>query len=115
MAKRIAAVTDDAVEAYNRILAQPNGVLRRVSRVGIERRRGDIMRCARAAGRICLELYGDKTVTTKFWDQYFNEIDKDDFKAGRQPCVGQHVNWKPSFEYLTRENVMIEVFESAVS
>lgn len=114
-AQRIAQITQDATEAYNRILARPNGLLPQATPVGDMERRKNVTRCIKQASAICQHQFGDPKVTPHFWDRYFHEVDKDDFMAGRGQYSGRHNNWKPSFEYLTRPKTMIDVFEKAVS
>lgn len=113
--RRISEVTDDAMAAYNAILAKPKGLLTAATRVGIERRRREVERVIRCASRICKELYGDTQILPMFWEQYFNQCNKDDFLSGRKQGGPGHENWKPNFEFLTREKIMLEVFEKAVS
>lgn len=112
-AERLRTVTVDAIEAYNRILGKPNGELPSVSlRVGFDKRARQVGRCVKVARDICATLYaGDTTITPAFWQAYFESIADDPFRSGRQkPGVG-HENWKPNFEYLTREAVMLDVFD----
>jgi hypothetical protein len=115
-AERLRQVTLDAIAAFNEILGRPNGLLPAVSaKVGLERRLAQVKRCLRVARQICGELLKSQTVTREFWDAYFAQCDRDDFKSGRQPPGKGHENWTPSFEYLTREAVMLDVFEKATS
>jgi hypothetical protein len=113
--RRVCEITDECIAAYNAILAKPHGKLAKVSAVGIENRRKDVKRSIEVASRMCLELYGDRKITPEFWQQYFSEVNKDDFKAGRQAGGPGHENWLPTFEYLTRPAIMVDVFEKAMS
>lgn len=112
---RIAAITDEAIAAFNAILGKPNGLLPRVTGVGIEKRRDQVKRCLKVASDICNEQYGCPKVTPQFWEQYFATVDQDAFRSGRGPYTGDHMNWRPTFEYLTRPRTMLEVFERAVA
>jgi len=109
-------VTVDAITAFNAKLGKPKGKLAAVSlTIGIEKRQTQVKRCLRVATQICREQYGDPRVTPEFWVAYCAEIDRDPFKSGRtQPGEG-HANWRPTFEYLTREKTMLEVFDAAVA
>jgi hypothetical protein len=115
-AERLVQVTIDAIEAFNAVLGKPNGLLPAVNaKVGIEKRRQQVKRCLRVARQICEQEFGAPTVTPEFWSTYFAEVDRDPFKSGKQAPGRGHENWKPSFEYLTREAVMLAVFDSATS
>lgn len=113
--QRLAEVTDDAVAAYNAILAKPHGKLPVVTSISIERRRDEVKRSVRAISRICDELYGESIISPKFWEQYFTECKRDDFLSGYGGYSEQHKNWTPDFEYLTREKTVTKVFERAMS
>lgn len=113
-AQRLSVHTDNAMAAYNAIVAKPAGLLSRVTKVGIEERRTDVKRCLRVAARICQHQYGDPAITPQFWDDYFHLVAEDDFKSGRQKSGKGHPNWRPGFEYLTRRETMTEVFEHAL-
>ena len=54
-------------------------------------------------------------VTRQFWDDYFAEVNRDDFRAGRRAGGKGHEGWTPDFEYLTRKDVMSAVFDRALS
>lgn len=112
---RVSEITKDAVTAYNAILAKPNGRLPKVTELGMEKRRADVKRVIRLAQRTCKNLYGDSRITPQFWEQYFGEVNKDDFKAGRQRPGNGHENWTPGFEYLTRPATMLDVIEKAAA
>lgn len=114
--QRLIEITDDAVEAFNRILGRPVGLLPAVHpTVGKEKRRKEVGRILKVVRDICLDQYKDPHITKTFWEDYFSECERDDFKSGRQLAGKGHENWKPSFEYLTREAVVIEVFDKANS
>lgn len=113
--ERISAVTNDAIAAYNRILGKPSGLLRSVrTAVGIDTRREQVKRCLKTASEICQDLYGDSRITQEFWTAYFESAAEDDFHSGRGPYSGEHKNWRPDFEFLTRKATMLKLFERAV-
>ena len=114
-AQRLAVVTDDAIAAYNAILARPRGVLPKATAIGIEEKRRWVKRVLPIAKQICQDRYGDTRITPDFWKGYFGACAQDPFKSGRQEPGRGHENWKPDFEYLTRKDVMIEVFDQATS
>lgn len=110
----LARITDEAVAAYNRILAKPNGRLSPVTALSIATRREQVAKSFDVAAEICRDRFGDPTVTPEFWTAYFEEVSYDEFRSGRAQYAGSHSNWKPDFEYLVRPATMIKVFESAV-
>lgn len=113
--ERLSVVTNEAIEAYNRILAKPSGLLAAVKpSVGLETRREQVRRCLKTAGEICAEQFGDSRVTPEFWQAYFETAADDDFHAGRGPYSGGHANWRPDFEFLTRKATMLKLFERAI-
>jgi hypothetical protein len=115
-AERLRQVTEDAIAAFNAKLGKPNGLLSAVhATVGREKRQGQVKRCLRTARQICEQQFGSTTITPAFWEAYFAECDRDPFKSGRQQPGRGHENWTPSFEYLTREDVMLAVFDKATS
>ena len=114
-AERLSVVTSDAVLAYNRILGKPNGLLRAVrASVGVDTRREQVKRCLKTASEICQDLYGDSRITPEFWAAYFESAAADDFSSGRGPYTGDHKDWRPDFEYLTRKTTILKLFERAV-
>lgn len=113
-AERLSAVTADAIEAYNRILGKPDGLLTAVSaKVGRAKRQDQVRRSLQTASEICDDQFGDKKITPEFWTSYFAACSEDDFTSGRGPYTGSHANWRPDFEYLTRPATMLKVFERA--
>lgn len=115
-AQRLRQVTVEAIAAFNAKLGKPNGCLASVSlRVGLSKREQQVARILRTAGEICEEQYGSKRITAEFWEAYFAEIDRDPFKSGRGEPGRGHERWMPTFEYLTREKTMLEVFDAAQS
>jgi ferredoxin len=114
--QRLGQVTDEAIEAFNAspLVKANGGVLAGVSRtVGREKRQGQVRRCLRTARAICAEQYGGPKVEPKFWQDYFAIAHADDFHAGRQPGGKGHENWRPDFEFLTREDVMLKLYDRA--
>nr|GAT43709.1 predicted protein [Mycena chlorophos] len=109
--RRLTAVTLDAMAAYNAILAKPNGLLPAVTEVGLDNKRSWVKRCRKVAREICARQYGEPLITRAFWDDYFGACDADEHKSGRAGGGKDHENWTPDFEYLTRPDVMIEVFD----
>lgn len=115
-AERIRQVAADAVEAFNASLAVPKGVMSSIRpRVGSDTRIKQVRRCVKVAREICQELYGSTTITRRFWEAYFGQCGHDDFLSGRQSGGKGHENWTSSFEYLTREEVMLKVFDKVAS
>jgi hypothetical protein len=110
-AERTAAITEDAIEAYNRILAKPNGKLAKVSKVGRKTRRKQVARMLTEASEICDDQFGDKRITPEFWQSYFEACDGDPWLRGDGPYTGEHADWRPGFEYLTRPTTVVKVFE----
>lgn len=49
-----------------------------------------------------------------FWDAYFAECQDDDFLNGAGPYREPHANWRPTFDYLLRADVVTKVFERAM-
>lgn len=53
--------------------------------------------------------------TLKFWQAYFVECAEDDFLNGTGPYSKGHENWRPTFDYLMRNDVITRVYEKAMS
>lgn len=113
-AQRLSAHTANAMDAYNAMLAKPNGLLPKATKVGIEEKRANVKRCLRTASRICADRYGSPAVTPQFWEDYFHLVSEDEFKSGRQGAGKGHGNWVPDFEYVTRPDTMTAVYEAAL-
>lgn len=114
--ERLAQVTAEAVAAFNATLSKKaGGFLSAVTLPNSEMRRKQVKRTLRLASQACETLYGSPTVTPEFWQQYFEEVQRDDFKSGRGPYVAPHANWRPEFEYLTRPEVVEKVIDDALS
>jgi hypothetical protein len=117
-AERLAQVTDEAIAAFNgSTLVKPNGgMLATVSaKVGRENRQRQVNRCLRTVRAICAEDYQATTIVPEFWPDYWANIARDDFMAGRQAGGRGHEHWLPDFEYLTREATMLKVYDRAAS
>lgn len=117
-AERLAQVTDEAITAFNAspLVKANGGMLASVSTtVGREKRQAQVRRCLRTARAICAERYGGPTVVPEFWADVFAEYARDDFHAGRQRGGKGHENWLPDFEFLTREDVLLRLYDRAAS
>jgi hypothetical protein len=114
--ERLAQVTAEAVAAFNATLSKKaGGFLSAVTLPNSEIRRKQVKRTLRLASQACESLYGSPTVTPEFWQQYFEEVQRDDFKSGRGPYVGAHANWRPDFDYLTKPETVEKVIDDALS
>lgn len=51
----------------------------------------------------------------KFWKAYFEECSEDPFLNGTGPYGKGHENWRPSFDYLMKNDVITRVYEKALS
>lgn len=117
-AQRLAQVTHEAIETFNAsaLVKTNGGLLPNVSEsVGRERRQRQVARCVRVARDICAEGYSSQTITREFWIDYWATCAADEHKSGRRGGGKDHPNWKPSFEYLTREATMLELYDRATS
>jgi hypothetical protein len=109
-------VTLDAIETFNAVLGKPHGLLPSIrANVGRKVREREVSRVLQLARQICTEVYGTSVISRNFWVDYWAQVDQDDFRSGRMPPGAGHANWTPSFEYLTRERTMLEVFDRAAS
>jgi hypothetical protein len=113
-AARVRQIAEEAAAAYNAILAKPNGELSACAVLNKPRVRA-VELSLPTARAMCLKLYGSERVTPQFWQDYFEEVSKDDFNSGRMPGGPGHENWKPDFEYLLREKVMAKLFDRAMT
>jgi hypothetical protein len=115
-ARRLSTITEDAIETYNRLMGKPNGRLASVSaKVGRKTRLKQVDRSLQTASEICEDQFSDKKITPEFWEMYFTACLEDDFTSGVGPYTGQHANWRPDFEYLTRPATMLKIFERATN
>jgi len=113
-AHRIQQISEQAQEAYNRLLAKPNGELAACAVLNKPRLKA-VEKALPTCRAICLQLYGNERVTAAFWQALFETAADDDFHAGRARGGPGHENWKPDFEYLLRENVIAKLFDRAMS
>lgn len=111
---RIRQIAEEAQEAYNRILAKPNGLLTACTVLNAPRLRS-VEKSLPTARAICKALYGSERITAEFWQAYFETADTDDFHAGRKSGGPGHENWLPDFEFLLRESVMAKLFDRAMT
>lgn len=113
---RLAQVTADAVAAFNATLSKKaGGLLSAVTLPNSDERRKQVKRTLRLASQACETLYGSPTITPEFWQQYFEEVSRDDFKSGRGPYTNGHANWRPDFDYLTKPETVEKVIDDALS
>ena len=113
-AQRLSQVTAEAIETFNasKLVKRNGGLLPNVSAtVGREKREQQVSRCVRVASQICAEEYGSQTITRQFLVAYWNYCAEDEHKSGRAGGGKDHQHWKPSFEYLTRETTMLEIYD----
>lgn len=88
------------VDAYNRTLTG----LPRVREITAKRR--TLIRSAWKAS--------PQRRSPEFWSAYLAECQDDDFLNGTGPYREPHANWRPSFDYLLRADVVTKVFERAM-
>lgn len=50
----------------------------------------------------------------RFWEGYFAVCADDKFLSGQGPYTNGHENWRPSFDYLLKPDVVTRVFEAAM-
>lgn len=116
--ERLTQVTKDAIETFNAsaLVKRNGGALATVSEtVGREKRQTQVRRFIRTARAICVERYGGPAISREFLVDFWAECYRDDFLAGRKSGGKGHENWLPDFEYLTREEVMLKVYDRAAS
>ena len=111
---RLSQVTDDAIEAYNRLIAEPLSLPKALP-VGIDKKRGWVRRSLRTIREVCRAAYGSERIEPRFWADYFATQAADDFIAGRTGRTGSHANWRPDFEYLLRPDVIAKAFERSAA
>lgn len=70
------------------------------------KKRRDLVRSAWSAGK--------HRQTLKFWQAYFAECSEDDFLNGNGPYGKGHENWRPTFDYLLKNDVITRVYEKAM-
>jgi hypothetical protein len=113
-AARIRQIAEDAQTAFNDILAKPHGELSLCAVLNKDRLK--LVEASLPTVRLmCQKLYGTEKVVPEFWRQYFEEVAKDDFYAGRQRGGPGHENWKSSFDVVIREKCMAKIFDQAMT
>lgn len=114
--QRLAQVTADAIAEFNAKLGKPNGNLPAVHpTVGREKRQQQVKRCIPLLRQIAKAVYGLDHISRQVWADYFAECAADPFRSGAGPYVAPHENWRPDFEFLTRQAEMLKVFDKASS
>lgn len=113
-AERTRQIAEEAQQAFNEVLAKPNGLLSQCTVLNKHRLKA-VEKALPTARQVCKQLYGAEKVTPQFWRVFFEEVEKDDFCAGRGPYGGQHANWRPDFEYLLREDVMARIIDRGMT
>lgn len=113
-ASRVLQIAQQAQEAYNRILAAPQGQLAKCTVLNKPRLKA-VEKALPTARAICAQLYGNERVTAEFWQALFETAADDDFHSGRKPGGAGHENWRPDFEYLLREGVIAKLFDRAMT
>jgi hypothetical protein len=117
-AVNLAQVTRDAVETFNASkLTKANGGLvpNITPDVGAEKRRAQVAKSLKVARDICCKDYESDLIVREFWVDYWGECLKDEHKSGRAGGGKDHGNWVPTFEYLTREATMLEIYDRVAS
>jgi len=114
---RLAEVTRDAVETYNEapFTKRKGGACPNVVLVEGDMPRKSVRRCIKTAAAICQRVFGSPRITREFWIRYWETVEADDFHAGRAVPGKDHRNWTPDFEFLTRPDVMSDLFDRAMS
>lgn len=113
-ALRIRQIAEEAQQAFNTILAKPKGLLAACMVLNKSRMKA-VEKALPSARAICRQLYGSEKVTPEFWAALFETAAEDDFHSGKGPYRTPHENWRPDFEYLLREDVIVKLFERAMS
>lgn len=113
---RARVIAGEAVRTFNaaKLTKKQGGKIANVSdSVGFHNRVKQVKRVLRLASEIQKEATGSQVITEKFWSDYWDVLADDNFMAGRTKPGNGHENWKPDFEYFTREATMLKVFERA--
>ena len=93
---------------YKEIMALHNEHMTAIPRViDLTAKRKQLIRAAWQASKTRRAL--------KFWKAYFEECAEDDFLNGTGPYGKGHENWRPSFDYLLKNDVVTRVYERAMS
>lgn len=115
---RLAQVTRDAIETFNvSTLTKANGGLvpNVDPEIGMEKRQKQVAKCLAVARAICRKDYESEIIVREFWVDYWEVCHDDDHKSGRIGGGKGHGNWVPTFEYLTREATMLEIYDRVAS
>jgi hypothetical protein len=115
---RLATVTHDAIETFNASpLTKANGGLvpNVEPNVGGDKRRAQVAKSLKVARDICLKDFDSELIPRAFWIEYWELCFEDEHKSGRAGGGKDHANWVPTFEYLTREATMLEIYDKAAS
>lgn len=111
-------IAEAARASYNKIMAKPNGLLKKCSIINPSRMRA-VAKALPTVRAICRELGMPVKpaflATPEFWDRYFEEAAADDWYSGRTKGGPGHENWKPGFEYLMHDYVMVKLFDNATT
>lgn len=117
-AARLAQVTRDAIETFNasKLTKAHGGLVPNVDpQVGADKRQKQVAKCLTVARDICRKDFGSELIVRDFWAEYWELCAEDEHKSGRAGGGKDHGNWVPTFEYLTREATMLEIYDRAVS
>lgn len=115
---RLAVVASEAISSFNAspLVKANGGLLASISEsVGKHKRQQQVARCLTTAREICLAQFGSTVIQPQFWSDYWLACHADNHKSGRSGGGKDHPNWKPTFEYLTRESTMLEIYDRAQS
>lgn len=61
------------------------------------------------------KVWTGRRQSPEFWTAYFAECQRDNFLNGTGPYRNGHENWRPDFDYLMREDVVVRTYERAIS
>lgn len=117
-AARLAQVTRDAIETFNahKLTKVNGGLVPNVDPdVGAEQRRQQVAKCVEVARSICKKDFDSDVIVRDFWVEYWDACLADEHKSGRAGGGKDHGNWLPTFEYLTRDATMLEVYDRLAS
>lgn len=117
-AARLAQVTREAMETFNasKLTKANGGLVPNVDpAIGVAKRQQQVAKCLAVARDICRKDFDSELIVRDFWVEYWQLCLEDEHKSGRAGGGKDHGNWVPSFEYLTREAVMLEVYDRAVA
>lgn len=113
-AERLAQITRDAIESFNasKLTKANGGLVPNVDpTVGADKRRQQVAKSLRVVRDICLKQYESELIVPEFWADYWQNCFEDEHKSGRAGGGKAHGNWVPTFEYLTREATVLELYD----